>query len=93
MKNYCFFKDGFFVPPKWEPVTGPITIRGIQDDPQSAREDWSIDRVVNAATDVIRFEVHGGDKWALDSGPVERSELDGYRQKFENADVWGHSRF
>ena len=80
----------------WKPALDPnarITIRGIQYVPESAVREYSIRRATDASGDVTRFEVRPGDRWSEDveSGEnKERSELDGYKQKFAHgSDVWG----
>ncbi|MEH2544082.1 hypothetical protein V1283_000727 [Bradyrhizobium sp. AZCC 2262] len=85
---------------RWAPLLDPkasITIRGIQYAPEFAAHDWSIRRATDAATDLTRFEVRPGDQWSedRDSGEnKERSEFDGYKQKFAHgADVWGAYSF
>jgi hypothetical protein len=84
----------------WKPALDPnarITIRGIQYAPESAVREWSIRRATDASGDVTRFEVRPGDRWNEDaeSGEnKERSELDGYKQKFAHgSDVWGSFAF
>jgi hypothetical protein len=85
---------------QWKPVLDPktqITIRGISYEPEFALHDWNIRRATGAATDVTRFEVRPGDQWDEDrnSGEnKERSEFDGYKQKFAHgADIWGAYAF
>jgi hypothetical protein len=85
---------------QWTPVKDSntrITIRSNQYAPEFAEHDWSISRASNSTTDVTRFEVRAGDQWGedRDSGEnKERSELDGYKQKFAHGtDVWGAYSF
>jgi hypothetical protein len=84
---------------QWQPVdlNEDMPIRGIKYVPESAGQDWSISRAVNTTADVLRFEVREGDHWAEDSssdGNKERSELDGYRQRWKDDDnIWGAYSF